>query len=420
MTKRRQPSFLLSAVSLQAALGFAMCVLLTAMPVPALAGKATGVTAAHLQSEGTRTRIELELTKPANYAVFGLGSPYRLIIDLPNVEFKMHEDGGPQSQGLVTAFRFGLVGPDKSRAVLSISGPFVIERAEVRKAAGGKPAALVVVIAPTDAANFSKTVERKPQTSTKEAAVTSIPKPHLADPRKTKPVVIVDAGHGGPDSGAVSPQGLKEKHVVLAMALAVRDKLVATGRYKVLMTRDADYFVTLNGRIEFARRHGANLFVSVHADSAVDGRYASARGASVYSRADRASSREAELVALKENLSDVVAGEELPDATGDVVTDILMDLVQRETRIHSQKLADDVVSHLKGSTSMTPEPNRHAAFYVLKSPDFPSILIELAFVSNREDEKLLGSQEWRNKVSTSIVEGIERFFEKRLAGVPFQ
>lgn len=364
------------------------------------------------------TVLELKLDSRVEFAVQALGTPYRLVIDLPEVDFALPDGAGRSGAGLVKAYRFGLFAPGRSRIVIDVDRPFLVEPPRWTKAVGGRQR-LVVTIAASDAARFKAALKPKGEAGEVTGAViNSIPKPRLADPRKQRPVVVIDAGHGGIDSGAVSPIGTKEKDIVLALALKLRDKLKESGRYKVVLTRDRDVFIPLHGRVAIATEKGANLFVSIHADSAEDGRYYAARGATIYTRSERASDEAARLLALKENSSDILAGVEVLE-DGDTLTNILMDLTLRETRGLSNDFAGGVIGEFKSRTKLTSEPHRQAAFVVLKSPQFPSALIEIGFISNREDEKSLKSEQWRDQMATSIAASIDRFFSRKIADAPF-
>jgi N-acetylmuramoyl-L-alanine amidase len=235
-----------------------------------------------------------------------------------------------------------------------------------------------------------------------------------------KPVIVLDPGHGGDDTGA-QKNGTVEKDVVLAFSLRLRDKLNATGRYKVLMTRDTDVFVELNKRREFAEHHLASLFVAVHADYA----NSSARGATIYSLRESVSNQ-LQRSARGEVGESVLSGVELDKVRkveGDVGTikEILADLARREvdvTRDRTGVFVKSVIEYMGGSTNLMDNPDRSAAFVVIKSAKIPSILIELGFVTNHEDAELLKSDQWREKVSASIVTAIDNYFSHQLARLP--
>jgi len=225
-------------------------------------------------------------------------------------------------------------------------------------------------------------------------------------------VVVIDPGHGGVDPGAVGRNGTAEKRVVFEFSKVLRDLLNATGRYEVYLTRTSDTFVRLADRVRFAREHHADLFVAVHADSL---RSRSVRGATVYTLSERASDREAAALARRENKADLIAGVNLGDES-DEVTGILIDLAQRETNNLSVHLARTIVTSLDGVTRLNRRPHRVAGFRVLKAPDIASVLLELGYISNRHDEKLLQSEAWRKKVAKALVAAIGTYFSSQIAG----
>ena len=234
-----------------------------------------------------------------------------------------------------------------------------------------------------------------------------------------KPVIVLDPGHGGDDTGA-QKNGTVEKDVVLAFSLMLRDKLNATGRYKVLMTRDTDVFVELNKRREFAEHNLAQLFVAVHADYA----QASARGATIYSlRESVANSLQR---SAKGEFSDILSDKELASAQpmdGDIsaIRGFLSDLIRLEVdrnRDRTSVFVKSVIEHMGESTNLKDNPDRTAAFVVIKSAKVPSILVELGYVTNQEDAELLKSEQWRDKVSGSIVTAIDNYFSNQLARLP--
>jgi len=224
---------------------------------------------------------------------------------------------------------------------------------------------------------------------------------------------MLDPGHGGVDSGTISPSGALEKDVVLAFAFELKKKLEASGKVDVAMTRQDDTFVPLGDRVRIARDQAADLFVSIHADSV---RQNDVRGATIYTLSDRASDQEAAALADKENASDAVAGLDL-DRQTDEVSDILIDLTRRETKNFSVSFANNLVSELSSTTRMIRNPHRFAGFRVLKAPDVPSVLVEIGYLSNEQDEKLLTSAEWRGRVTDAIGAAVTRFFGRKIAGV---
>jgi N-acetylmuramoyl-L-alanine amidase len=229
---------------------------------------------------------------------------------------------------------------------------------------------------------------------------------------QSKPVIVLDPGHGGVDVGAMGRQHAVEKSVVLDFAKALATRLRAGGQYKVVMTRDDDTFVPLGERVRIARRQGAALFVSIHADT-LSGGGDSVQGATVYTVSDRASDAEAARVAESENKADAAAGVEAKEEAGDV-NDILFDLTRRETRAYSHVFAHSLTQYWKVAARLNKNPSRSAGFVVLKAPDVPSVLLELGYLSNDQDAGQLTSPVWRDKAAEQVARAIDAFFAPRL------
>ncbi|WP_426956200.1 N-acetylmuramoyl-L-alanine amidase family protein [Muricoccus radiodurans] len=223
------------------------------------------------------------------------------------------------------------------------------------------------------------------------------------DPR---PVVVLDPGHGGRDPGAIGVSGTQEKRIVLAAAQELKGRLEAGGACRVVLTRTRDVFVPLEGRVAFARRQNAVLFLSIHADSAPG-----ARGASVYTLSDRASDALSAALARRENAADAAGGLRLPPVPPDVQR-ILLSLVRQETRVGSERLADLAVDALRSRVALLPNTHRQAAFAVLKAPDIPSMLVELGFLSDRGDEAALRRPDHRAKLVGALAGAVERFLAR--------
>jgi N-acetylmuramoyl-L-alanine amidase len=371
---------------------------------------------ARLAGDRERTRFIADLSKKVDVHVFALGNPYRVIIDAPDVKFQMPPGIGKEPRGLVTAFRYGLFAPGKSRIVLDVSGPFLIDKSFVLEPRDDQPARLVIDLVPTDEKTFQASLQKARAAAVEKA---SLPIPEApVRPADAKPIIVLDPGHGGVDPGTSSSSGVTEKEVVLAFAKVLKAKLLATGRYEVYLTRKDDTFLSLRDRVAFAQKKGASLFLSIHADyfpSKID----DPRGATVYTLSEEASDDEARELAAKENFSDALAGVALPDDSDGVVANILIDLAQRETQNRSVVFARSIVGELAGKTDLHTRRMRSAGFRVLKSPDVPSVLLELGFLSNPDDEKELTSEQWRERMAGSLTEAIDDYFAKRVARMPF-
>lgn len=398
---------------------FHACVILLAILAVGAAHDAWGRTReavakdARLAGDRGRTRFIADLSKKVDVSVFSLADPYRVIVDLPEVNFQMPAGLGTEKRGLVTGYRYGLFAPGKSRIVIDMSGPFLVDKAFVLDATSDQPARLVVDLVPTDRMTFFAKLR-----DAKSPAVGSIPEPKPAVlANAAKPVIVLDPGHGGIDPGTASADGTTEKEVVLAFAKTLRQKLEVKGDYQVYLTREDDTFLALRERVEFAQSKGANLFVSIHADS-FPKHTTEASGATVYTLSEQASDDEAKELAAKENFSDAIAGVELPSDRDEVVTNILIDLAQRETQNRSIVFAKSVVGEMTAS-ELHQKSSKSAGFRVLKSPDVPSVLLELGFLSNPDDEKRLTSENWRAAMAEKVGAAIDSYFAKRVARMPF-
>ena len=226
---------------------------------------------------------------------------------------------------------------------------------------------------------------------------------------KTKPLIVLDPGHGGKDPGAIGVSGVYEKHLTLAMVKQLRALLEKTGRYRVKLTRETDVFISLYARRRFARSVNADLFISIHADSI---NKPQTRGLSVYTLSEKASDKEAEKLAESENKVDLIAGIDLSGETQEV-TDILIDLARRETNNHSSFFAEKLMDEIRTEIRVLPNSHRFAGFAVLKSPDVPSVLMEMGYLSNKEEERLLRQPAYREKLAKATVRAINSYFAEK-------
>ncbi|MFG1427929.1 N-acetylmuramoyl-L-alanine amidase [Roseixanthobacter glucoisosaccharinicivorans] len=374
-------------------------------PGPAVA------TDARLAGDAQRTRLVIDLSRPVEFRAFTLANPYRVILDLPEVRFAFDASKGQTKRGLVNAYRYGDFAPGKARVVVDLAEPVTIDKAFVLEAVDNQPARLVLDLVKTDAANFTSTVATAAEARGAPPDIAHVETPADGD---TRPVICLDPGHGGIDSGTTGASAFAEKNIVLDVALALRDKLEASGKYRVVMTRSTDTFIPLGERVRIARANRAALFVSIHADALArnDGQ---ARGASVYTLSETASDAEAAQVAEMENKADLIAGVDLSEESNEVAG-ILFDLAQRETKNFSALFARTLVGAMKGAGRIHKKPLKSAGFRVLKAHDVPSVLVELGYMSSREDLKLMTSDAWRDKVTDAMQSAIADFFATRVAG----
>jgi N-acetylmuramoyl-L-alanine amidase len=375
-----------------------------------------------LAGDAKQTRFVLDLDKTLQFRAFTLADPYRVVVDLPQVDFRLPNGAGTNGRGLVKAFRYGLVMPGGSRIVFDLTGPARISSSYVLDAANGQPPRLVLEFEEVDRAGFAQSMaadsrpELRPaiadaaEIAARETTAPSAPGP--AAPADPRPVIVIDPGHGGIDNGTQSGNE-NEKSLVLAFGLALRDRIEKGGKYRVVMTRTDDTFIPLDDRVRIARNQSAALFVSIHAD-ALPRREGDAQGATIYTLSDRASDAEAERLAEAENKADAIGGVNLT-AEPTEVADILIDLAQRETRTFSKRFARLLAGEMKNTARMYKHPLKSAGFRVLKAPDVPSVLVELGYVSNKSDLEHLVSESWRARTVGSMALAIDAFFAKRMA-----
>jgi N-acetylmuramoyl-L-alanine amidase len=386
--------------------------LLSALCVVAEAKDAV-ISAARITGTMQSTRFEAEISSSVGFSATAVKGPYRVIIDLADVSFDLPTGAGRKSGGLISSFRYGLVEERKSRIVLDVSGPVLIGKSQVIPAKGKKLARIVVEILPTTPENFKTTFELEhptpntPEASEQTAAITPAPAlpPKTIEGDKRK-IIVIDPGHGGIDPGAVSHNKTKEKDVVLAYGQALRDALQKSSNYKVILTRDSDQFISLEDRVNIARENKADLFIAIHADT-VDEK--DVRGTTLYTVSDKATDAEAEALAQKENRADVIAGIDLGNQTK-TVSDILINLAQRESKNQALYFAKKAVAKLQPYARFTGKPMRSAAFVVLKAPDVPSVLVELGYLSSKEDEGLLNSEDWRANMANAMANAVDDYF----------
>lgn len=362
---------------------------------------------ARVVGDENRVRFIADLSATIEAAVFTLADPYRIVIDLPEVRFALPEHAGTERRGLAEAFRFGSISAGKSRIVIDMTGPVAIDKTFAVEPGDGQPARLVVDIVPTSQEAFLAATDayRASHGGAADGGDADVALGGDSD----RPIIVLDPGHGGIDAGARGDGGTAEKDVVLSFAETLGAKLEATHRYRIVYTRRDDTFVALGERVRIARFHDARLFVSIHANSFPG---ESIRGAIVYTVSEEASDKMAAALAESENQSDALAGIDVDAGDVDVVKDILIDLTRRETRNFGVVFAQNLVRELGRSTRMFKIPHQQASFKVLEAPDVPSALIELGYLTNAADEKLMLSAEWQAATADSIVTAIDEYFAR--------
>lgn len=360
-----------------------------------------------VETEGGKTRFKVTVSKAVVAQVHLMESPDRVIVDLPEVAFHLPAETGRKREGLIASYRYGFFAPGRSRVVMDLAQPAVVSALHVEQGLPGGAALLVVELSRVERDEFRRAVAES------APGARGAPVPEIAhETQDARPVIVIDPGHGGIDPGAAATAGVSEKDLVLSFAQRLKKHLEAKSQYRIVMTRDQDVFVSLGDRVRAARAAKADLFISIHADS-ISGAQ-EVRGLTVYTGSERASDAESARLADRENNADAVAGIESAE-TADEVLDILQDLTLRETRTFSHSFATSLVGELDSVARLNKNPRREAGFRVLRAHDVPSVLVELGYLSSRQDLDLIMSEEWRGKMVAAMSVAIDRFFATRLA-----
>jgi N-acetylmuramoyl-L-alanine amidase len=370
-----------------------------AFPVP------TAV-AVEVKADGPKTRLTFTLSEPVEARPFVLERPDRVVVELPRVNFQLPADSGRRREGLVASFRYGLFAADRSRIVIDLAQAALVSRVDVATRDSDGASLLTVELARADREAFRRAARPEAPVPPEPGTTGSL----ASEDRR--PLVVLDAGHGGIDPGAVASTGAFEKDIVFSFAQRLRERLEKTGRYRVMMTRDHDVFVALDERVRVSRAAKADLFISIHADSISAAPHI--RGGTVYTGAERATDAESANLADRENKADAVAGI-VPRDTANDVADILQELTLRETRGFSHHFAKKLLGKLDPVMTLSKKPHREAGFVVLRAPDVPSVLIELGYLSSKRDIDLLTSDGWRDRSAAAMTAAIDQYFGTRLA-----
>lgn len=361
--------------------------------------------AARIIGDENRGRLLIDFDKAVDYEVYLVSEPNRIVIDLCETIFSLEGEVRELPRSLIKAFRYGGIGEGKSRVVLELLGPAVIDSHRIKEIASEGRHRLFVDFKSTSEVNFAKLT----------TDLTEVEQPREIVSKRAKPQeqfnIVLDPGHGGIDGGAAGEMKTIEKNVTLAFALQLREMLSKTDGFNITMTRDSDQFVGLTKRLKFARESEADLFLSIHADSLAQ---KSIRGATVYTLSEKGSDRISRMLARRQNRTDLIAGLKLPEVKPQV-SDIFIDMTRRETEVFSNQFAGLLVARMKEGIKLIRNPHRSADFFVLKAPEVPSVLLELGYLSNPEDEALMGSKEWQTLAVERTHDAIVDFFQIRLA-----
>jgi N-acetylmuramoyl-L-alanine amidase len=418
--------------------------------------------AVRLAGHGETARIVIDADAPMEFKAFSLSGPDRIVIDLDATTWRLAEPAPAIQLGPVKGLRTGQFSTSTARLVIDLAAPTTLRQSFALPPSGSARFRLVIDLGPGGTAvpplDFTEQIaaalgEVAPSAAPEESAqarmlaplpeppprATTVPdateamepaQPVLAlvampavaasapipaplprtKPTLARPLIVIDPGHGGDDPGAIARDGTFEKDMTLTLARELRDALVASGRYDVRLTRDRDAFLSLSERVEFARREGADLFLSLHCDALDD---PAVRGATVYTVSETASDSEAQALAAKENESDQIGGISFVAATYDAQTaDILIDLTRRDTMNASARFAELLRLEVGEVAKLRRNSHRFAGFKVLKAPDVPSALFEMGYMSNAKDLAIIKSKSLRKPVLQALVRATDRYFER--------
>ena len=372
---------------------------------------ASGITSMRIGQGVGSVRIVFDADRKFDYKVFLLNEPKRLVIDTFDVKVSPEIEKYVDKNNLVTKTRLGSVGTDGIRIVFDLQKPAIVKKAFMLAPQSNFGWRFVIDVSIASEREFSSKVGSKYALSNENSFAGSYSSSSSKSSSKAKTVnkkkiIVLDPGHGGKDPGAIGYSGVYEKNITLAMAKELKVILEKEG-YKVHLTRSTDIFIPLRDRVKIARKYNADLFMSIHADSAVN---RSAKGLSVYTLSETASDKEAAAPAERENKADVVAGLNLLEHSKEV-SDILINLAQRETMNRSSEFASFMVQEMRKSVKLRDNTHRFAGFAVLKAPDVPSVLLEMGYLSNRTEERLLKQKDYRRKLAVSTSKAVEKYFD---------
>lgn len=384
-------------------------------PGPVIGAKPKGplpiVMSARIGEHDDRTRLVIELSDPVNLRTFALANPDRVVIDMPDVSWRLGAPPRPSGFGAIKSYRYGQFRAGNSRMVIDLNQPVTVSDSLVIPPSAGFGYRVVIDLFPTTRPKFDANAGwpadlRKRETDAERLAAMIAAQQTPPARAAGKKIIVLDPGHGGIDSGTVGVNGLMEKDLALAEGLILARVLRARG-YSVFLTRENDTFVPHRQRVAIARTHKADLFISLHADSHPD---PSTTGLSIYTLSDGRSDREAAALARRENQSDVIAGVDL-SGSNNPVAPILIDLAQRDTVNKSSRFATTAIKQLSGVTDiLARRPHRSASLAVLTAPDVPAVLMELGYLSNAHDARQMNTAAWRARVAEGIADAVDAQF----------
>jgi N-acetylmuramoyl-L-alanine amidase len=359
--------------------------------------------ASQFEDRGSGADIALAISQPVPWRVRVLDEPPRLVLDMREVDWTGLQAVARDSD-VVTAVRAGVVRQGWSRMVMDLSGPFTVTTAGMTTPeSGGQDTVVRLRLDPAEPAAFARAAAMPDPADWALPVVADLPKPVA---RGAGPVVVVlDPGHGGIDPGA-ERDGYSEAGLMLTFARELKELLLRDGDFLVVLTREEDEFVPLETRISIARAAGAHVFLSLHADAIAEGE---AVGATIYTLSEEASDLAAQALAERHDRADLLSGVDLT-AQDDLVATVLMDMARTETEPRIERLALALEGSIKGAgLTMHRHPRQTAGFSVLKSPDIPSVLVELGFMSSASDLRRLTDRAWRSKMAMALRDGLKQW-----------
>ena len=369
------------------------------------------VMSARIGEHRDRTRLVIELSDPVNLRVFALASPDRVVIDMPEVSWRLGAPPRPSGFGPVKSYRYGEFRAGNSRMVIDLNSPVSVADPLVLPPSAGFGFRVVIDLFPATRSKFDAQAGWPADLKKRESDAEKLAALIAAEQSPTakgigKKIIVLDPGHGGLDAGTTGVNGLMEKDLALAEGLRLERELRRRG-YSVHMTRDNDTFIPLRQRVAIARADHADLFIALHADSNPD---SGTKGTSIYTLNDGRSDREAAALARRENQSDVIAGVDL-SGDNNPVAPILINLAQRDTRNRSSEFATKALKELGQVTDLLARsPHRSASLAVLVAPDVPAVLIELGYLSNSDDAAQMNTDSWRSRVAEAIANAVDAQF----------
>ncbi len=359
-------------------------------------------------------RIVFDADSKFDYKVFTLSEPNRLVIDTQGIDVAPAVSRNEDENVFVKNVRVGSTGVNGIRIAFDLQKPVIIKKAFLLPPQSNFNWRFAIDLEASSEREFTSKLGNSHALSSDDynsadiaAKTPSSETPAKALNRGKRKVIVIDAGHGGVDPGAIGYNGTYEKNITLSMAKELKELLDKKNKYSVYLTRNRDVFIPLRDRVKIARRHDADLFISIHADSA---RNRKAVGLSVYTLSETASDKEAAALAEKENKADIVAGMNFAEHSKEV-SDILLNLAQRETNNSSAEFATLLSSRMSKIVKTVSNTHRFAGFAVLKAPDVPSVLLELGYLSNPSEERQLRQKSYRRKLGDATVVAIDKYFQ---------